>query len=247
MSNRPKFIRECGINLLFYLAIAALKSLDNSADGSKGVLLTISSCAKILSDMHQGDSISINGILSIYCFPLKVPNFEIACKGTCLTVTAFDDACFEVTVSPETLQRTNLGFLQQGSRVNLERAVLSSDRMGGHFVQGHVETIAEILSITPDEETRVFRLQPRDKKVLRYIVEKGCITLDGASLTVTKVVDGEDGYCEVMLIPYTIGKLAEKKAGEYMNVETDISGKYIEKFVHAYLGWGKVECNLHGR
>ena len=235
MSNRPKFIRECGINLLFYLAIAALKSLDNSADGSKGVLLTISSCAKILSDMHQGDSISINGILSIYCFPLKVPNAEIVCKGTCLTVTAFDKTCFEASVSPETLQRTNLGFLQQGSLVNLERAVLPSDRMGGHFVLGHVETIAEILSIKPDDETRVFRLQPRDKNVLRYIIEKGCIAFDGASLTVNNVVDGEDGYFEVMLISYTIKKLAERKAGEYVNVETDIFGKYIEKSVHAYL------------
>lgn len=108
--------------------------------------------------------------------------------------------------------------------------------MGGHFVQGHVDTIATILSITPDQNSLVFRLQPRDKGVLRYIVEKGYVTLDGASLTVTKVVDGEDGYWEVMLIAYTQEKIvtAAKKAGEAVNVEIDIVGKYAEKSVNSY-------------
>lgn len=108
--------------------------------------------------------------------------------------------------------------------------------MGGHSVQGHVDTVATILSVTPDNNALVFRLQPRDKGVLRYIVEKGYVTLDGASLTVTRVVDGEDGYWEVMLIAYTQEKIvtASKKAGDEVNIEIDIVGKYVEKSVESY-------------
>lgn len=108
--------------------------------------------------------------------------------------------------------------------------------MGGHFVQGHVDTVATILSVTPEGNALVFCLQPRDKGVLKYVVEKGYVTLDGASLTVTKVVDGEDGYWEVMLIAYTQEKIvtASKNAGELVNVEIDIVGKYVEKSVESY-------------
>lgn len=157
-------------------------------------------------------------------------------KGTCLTVTEFDKTWFKVGVAPETLRRTNLGSLTTSSNVNLERAVSADTRMGGHFVQGHVDTVAQILSVTPDGNSLVFRLQPRDRDILRYVVEKGYVTLDGASLTVTKVVDGEDGYWEVMLIAYTQEKVvtAGKKAGELVNVEIDIVGKYVEKSVAGY-------------
>lgn len=108
--------------------------------------------------------------------------------------------------------------------------------MGGHFVQGHVDTIAKIVSVTPDGNALTFRLQPRDKNVLRYIVEKGYVTLDGASLTVTKVVDGEEGWFEIMLIAYTQEKIvtAKKGPGEDVNVEIDIVGKYVEKSVQCY-------------
>jgi riboflavin synthase len=150
-------------------------------------------------------------------------------------VTEFDKMSFKVGVSPETLRRTNLGNLTQGSKVNLERAVSASTRMGGHFVQGHVDTIATILFVTPDGNSLVFRLQPRDKEVLRYVVEKGYVTLDGASLTVTKVDDAE-GWWEVMLIAYTQDRIvtASKKAGDEVNVEIDIIGKYVEKSVQGY-------------
>lgn len=109
--------------------------------------------------------------------------------------------------------------------------------MGGHFVQGHVDTIATILSVTPDGNALVFRLQPRDKSVLRYIVEKGYVTLDGASLTVTQVQDGPEGWWEVMLIAYTQERVvtAGKKKGELVNVEVDMIGKYVEKSVQGYL------------
>ena len=161
---------------------------------------------------------------------------KIYIPGTCLTVTAFDKTWFKVGVAPETLRRTNLGALETASKVNLERAVSADTRMGGHFVQGHVDTVAKILSVTPDGNALVFRLQPREMDVLRYIVEKGYVTLDGASLTVTKVVDGDDGYWEVMLIAYTQEKIvtAAKKPGDYVNVEIDIVGKYVEKSVQGY-------------
>lgn len=120
--------------------------------------------------------------------------------------------------------------------MNLERAVSANTRMGGHFVQGHVDTTAKILSVTPDGNALTFRLQPRDKNILRYVVEKGYVTLDGASLTVTKVVDGEDGYWEVMLIAYTQERIvtAAKQPGDDVNVEIDIVGKYVEKSVQGY-------------
>jgi len=177
--------------------------------------LTISNCAEILDDAHLGDSISVN--------------------GTCLTVTDFGKNEFKVGVAPETLRRTNLGSLKEGSGVNLERAVSASTRMGGHFVQGHVDTIATILETRQDGNAITFRLQPRDKSVLRYIVEKGYVTLDGASLTIT-AVDDDSAWWEVMLIAYTQEKvvMGKKKKGDDVNVEVDMVGKYVEKSVAGY-------------
>ena len=177
--------------------------------------MTSSNWSEILDDAHLGDSISIN--------------------GTWLTVTEFDKDGFKVGVSPETLRLTNLGSLKESSGVNLERAVSASTRMGGHFVQGHVDTIATILSTTPDGNAITFRLQPKDRSVMRYIVKKGYVTLDGASLTITNV-DDEEGWWEVMLIAYTQEKvvMGKKKQGDDVNVEVDMVGKYVEKSVSAY-------------
>jgi riboflavin synthase len=196
-------------------AVSNLSDLDSSTSGGGGTSLTISDCGPILDGAVLGDSISIN--------------------GTCLTVTEFDKTTFKVGVARETLRRTNLGSLKQGSKVNLERAVSASTRMGGHFVQGHVDTTAKILSVSPDGNSLVFRVQPRDKEVLRYVVEKGYVTLDGASLTVTKVDDAE-GWWEIMLIAYTRERIvtAAKQPGEEVNVEIDIVGKYVEKSVQGY-------------
>ena len=192
--------------------MTALEKQDDTSSGGGGTSLTISNCADILTDAHLGDSISIN--------------------GTCLTITDFSPQHFKVGVSPETLRRTNLGSLKEQSPVNLERAVSASTRMGGHFVQGHVDTIATILNVTADGNALTFRLRPREKEVLRYVVEKGYVTLDGASLTVTRV-DDEAGWWEVMLIAYTQDRVvtAGKRQGEEVNVEVDIVGKYVEKSV----------------
>ncbi|KAL2057576.1 hypothetical protein ABVK25_001960 [Lepraria finkii] len=193
--------------------VTTLAQQDETESG--GTSLTISNCAEILTDAHLGDSISIN--------------------GTCLTITSFTPSQFKVGVSPETLRRTNLGSLKEGSNVNLERAVSATTRMGGHFVQGHVDTVATILSVTPDGDALTFRLQPHDPSILRYVVEKGYVTLDGASLTVIQVDDSE-GWWEVMLIAYTQERVvtAGKKAREEVNVEVDMVGKYVEKSVRGY-------------
>ncbi|KAF2025253.1 Lumazine-binding protein [Setomelanomma holmii] len=203
--------------------VAALEELDKTASGGGGTSLTISDCADILGDAHLGDSISVN--------------------GTCLTITEFDNSSFKFGCAPETLRRTNLGSLKQGSKVNLERAVSPDTRMGGHFVQGHVDTTATIASITPDGNALTFRFKPRDPAVLHYIVEKGYVTIDGASLTVTKVQNGPEGWWEVMLIAYTQEKviIASKKVGDDVNVEVDQIGKYVEKSVAGYF-----EGSAHG-
>ncbi|CAI6340219.1 unnamed protein product [Periconia digitata] len=203
--------------------VSSLESLDSSSSGGGGTSLTISDAQDILGDANLGDSISVN--------------------GTCLTVTQFDKSSFKVGVAPETLRRTNLGSLKEGSNVNLERAVSASTRMGGHFVQGHVDTIASVVSVTPDGNALTFRFKPRDPAVLRYIVEKGYVTIDGASLTVTKVEDGPEGWWEVMLIAYTQEKVvtAAKKPGDDVNVEVDQVGKYVEKSVAGYF-----EGTTHG-
>jgi riboflavin synthase len=140
-----------------------------------------------------------------------------------------------VGVAPETLRRTNLGKLVAGSKVNLERAVSGHTRMGGHFVQGHVDTVAVISRKSPDGNAVTFRLSPRDTSLLKYIVEKGFIALDGASLTITAVNDKE-GWFEVMLIAYTQEKIvtAVKSEGDDVNVEVDMLGKYAVKSVEGY-------------
>ncbi|KAI9884036.1 MAG: hypothetical protein M1823_004173 [Watsoniomyces obsoletus] len=200
--------------------VFALEQQDNTLGGG-GTTLTISDASSILTDAHEGDSISVN--------------------GTCLTITSFTPHSFTVGVAPETLRRTNLGSLTSSSSVNLERSISATTRMGGHFVQGHVDTIATILSVTPDGNALTFRLQPREKGVLKYIVEKGYVALDGASLTVTNVnddVDGvEGGWFEIMLIEYTQSRvvMATKKMGGEVNVEVDMLGKYVEKSVKGFL------------
>ncbi|MCJ1394671.1 Riboflavin synthase alpha chain [Xylographa bjoerkii] len=195
--------------------VSALETHDATSSGGGGTSLTISDCADILTDAHLGDSISIN--------------------GTCLTITALTPSTFKVGISPETLRRTNLSSLTASSPLNLERAVSASTRMGGHFVQGHVDTVASIVAKTPDGNAFTYRLQPRDKAVLKYVVEKGYVTLDGASLTVTRVEDGE-GWFEVMLIAYTQERvvMGEKGVGAEVNVEVDMVGKYVEKSVRGY-------------
>ena len=193
----------------------------NPEDATGGTSLTVElpASSDLLSDAHLGDSIAIN--------------------GCCLTVTAFATSPaprFTVGIAPETLRLTNLGSLAAGSRVNLERAVRADTRMGGHFVQGHVDTTATIAGKTLDGNAITFRFAPKSRDVLRYVVYKGFIALDGASLTVTRVNDDE-GWWEVMLIAYTQERVvtAAKRVGDTVNVEVDMTAKYVEKSLQGYL------------
>lgn len=159
---------------------------------------------------------------------------SIATNGVCLTVIAMSQDSFTIEVMPETLRRTDLGQLRSGDRVNLERALGAGAPMGGHFVQGHVDGTGKIVSVTPEGNALVVRIAA-PPEVMRYIVPKGFIAMDGVSLT---VVDWEPGSFTVSLVPHTQANitLIHKKTGETVNLETDIIGKYVERFIIARQG-----------
>lgn len=156
---------------------------------------------------------------------------SIAVNGICLTVTSLGNGCFTVDVMPETLSRSSLSQLSCGSSVNLERAMPAGGRFGGHIVSGHIDSTGKITGVRKDDNAVRFQIRT-GPKTLRYIVEKGSITVDGISLTVADVQD--DGF-SVSIIPHTIGQtiLAERKTGDLVNLETDLIGKYVEKFLSA--------------
>ncbi|GII26755.1 riboflavin synthase [Planotetraspora mira] len=152
---------------------------------------------------------------------------SIAVNGVCLTVADVEGDVFTADVMKETLDRSSLGALEPGSRVNLERAVRADQRLGGHIVQGHVDGTGVVLSREPGEHWEVVRLSlPADLN--RYVVEKGSITVDGVSLTVVAV--DADSFA-VSLIPTTLGltTLGRKQPGEPVNLEVDVIAKYVEK------------------
>lgn len=179
----------------------------------KGDFLTISvDCKSILDDVKLGDSIAINGV--------------------CLTVVEFSDVSFTVEAVKETIDRTSLSELKISSKVNLERALKASDRLGGHFVLGHVDTVGIIRDIRKEEKAVILNVQ-MPEKYDRYLIEKGSITIDGISLTVASLVEG--GFtCSI--IPHTwAGTTLEAKAiGQKVNLECDVLGKYVEKFISPY-------------
>lgn len=157
------------------------------------------------------------------------PGHSIAINGACLTVTGLTDATFTVGLSPETLRRTNLGDLRPGDEVNLERSLAFNGRIGGHFVQGHVDGTGVIRAFRPEGDSLwVTVAAPRE--LLRYIVPKGYVAVDGASLTAVDVL--EDAFT-FMLVAYTQQHitLPRKPVGSRVNLEVDMLGKYIERFV----------------
>lgn len=152
---------------------------------------------------------------------------SIAVNGVCLTVVEVQDDVFTADVMRETLERSTLGGLRAGERVNLERAVRASDRLGGHIVQGHVDGIDEVQSRTPGERWDVVRIG-LPPELARYVVQKGSIAVDGVSLTVSAV--GGDWF-EISLIPATLEltTLGLRKPGEWVNLEVDVIAKYVER------------------
>jgi len=170
---------------------------------------------------------------------------SIAVNGTCLTATAFGDDWFTVNCAPETLRRTNLGALVKDSKVNLERAALSSGRNSGHAVQGHVDATGTVVNKKLDGEALWVTIQV-PKEVIRFIVEKGYIAIDGTSLTVC-TVDTEKCEFAVMLIAHTQKCiiLPHKEDGDKVNIEVDVVSKYVEASVGPRLA--KLEAAVFGK
>lgn len=193
---------------MFTGIIEEIGKIKNIRHGSQSARLEIS-CKKVLEDIHIGDSIATNGM--------------------CLTVTDFSASSFRCDIMHESLNRTSLQSLQAGSAVNLERAMPLNGRFGGHIVTGHVDGLGRIQSMEKDDNAIWFHIQTSDE-ILRYVVEKGSIAIDGISLTVAGV--GPQSF-SVSIIPHTIKEtcLQYKKEGDSLNLETDILGKYVEKLL----------------
>ncbi|RKD29550.1 riboflavin synthase [Thermohalobacter berrensis] len=185
--------------------IGIVKSINN---GVKSASIRIKA-EKILNGVKLGDSISTNGV--------------------CLTVTDFDNDSFTVDVMPETMRKSNLKHLRIGSRVNLERALKVEDRLGGHIVTGHIDGVGIIKDFEREDNAVWISIKP-PRELLRYIVNKGSIAIDGISLTVAYV---DDEIFKVSLIPLTRDEttLINKRVGDEVNLECDIVGKYIERLM----------------
>ena len=154
---------------------------------------------------------------------------SIAVNGCCLTVVAWGEDWWEADVSDETFSRTSLGSVAPGDRVNLERPVRLDDRLGGHLVQGHVDGVGVVVRAVPDLQVRM------PAELLRYVVEKGSITVDGVSLTVVDVLP--DGFT-VAVIPHTaeVTTLGTRGVGDPVNLEVDVMAKYAERLLVGYVG-----------
>jgi riboflavin synthase len=196
---------------MFTGLIEEIGTLRNLQRRGEAMVLTLSA-DKILEDVKMGDSISVNGV--------------------CLTVISFDRTTFAVDVMPETFRHTNLRELAPGEPVNLERAMIAGGRFGGHLVQGHVDGTGVIKSRVPEANAVVFTIQPHRPEVLRTVVPQGSVTLDGISLTVVDV-DWDSETFAVSIIPHTLKEtiLQNKHAGDTINIENDILGKYVEQLL----------------
>ncbi len=158
------------------------------------------------------------------------PGASIAVNGVCLTAVAIEPDGFWCDLSPETLSRSNLGMLQAGSRVNLERAAAVGDRLSGHIVQGHVDGTAEFLSLETVPDGNWWLKVRLPTELDRYLIHKGSVTLDGVSLTIAAL---EQGVVSVAIIPHTYENtvLRDYEAGRKINVEVDLIGKYVERLL----------------
>lgn len=164
---------------------------------------------KIFGDLKLGDSVAVNGV--------------------CLTAASIYGDVFEADVMAETLRRTNLGSFSKGGKVNLERAMAAGGRFGGHIVSGHIDGTGRVASLVREENAVWVRIDTSDK-ILRYIIEKGSVAIDGISLTVAEV---GPGYFKVSVIPHTGEEttLLSRRPGDVVNLENDVVGKYVERLL----------------
>jgi len=185
--------------------IGTIKSIKNGATSANLAI----AANQIFSDLKLGNSVATNGV--------------------CLTVTKISGNIFYADIMNETLSKSNLGNFHTGSLVNLERAMPADGRFGGHIVSGHIDGVGKICSITKDDIAIWYKISA-DKAIMRYVVAKGSIAIDGISLTVAAV---ERNDFAVSIIPHTLSQttLKNKRIGDTVNLENDIIGKYIEKFL----------------
>lgn len=186
--------------------LGRLEAMEPRAAGSR---LRIAARA-IMSDLKEGDSISVNGV--------------------CLTAVDVKPGGFSADASPETLQRSTLGALRSGTPVNLERALQASSRLGGHIVQGHVDGLGRVVSLDLLGDNNWWLKLQAPPELDRYIVFKGSIAIDGISLTIAAL---EDGVLSVTIIPHTYENtnLRGKRPGDSVNLETDVLARYVEKML----------------
>ena len=166
---------------------------------------------KIFDDLKLGDSVAVN--------------------GTCLTVSSFSNKIFNADITSETLSRTNLGDLKSGFKVNLERALTLNGRLGGHIVSGHIDGVGIVKNISKKSEDIELVIEV-PTNLMKYIIEKGSVAIDGISLTVAKVDNNKNNF-SVAIIPHTLKEtvLYYKKVGDKVNIENDIIGKYVERLL----------------
>lgn len=194
---------------MFTGIIEEIGNVEQIAGGVKSCSVTIRA-EKIFDDLKPGDSVAVNGV--------------------CLTAARINPPEFTADVMAETMRRTNLGKLVKGSNVNLERAVKLGGRLGGHIVLGHIDGCGTVLNMIR-EENAVWVTIGADSDIIKYIVQKGSVALDGISLT---VADIKTDRFSVSIIPHTAQEttLLKRKTGDKINIECDIIGKYTEKFIN---------------
>lgn len=193
---------------MFTGLIEEIGTVQSISKGISSAKITIKAW-KVLEDIKLGDSISTNGV--------------------CLTVTGFNKNSFTVDVMPETMRRSNLKLLKYDSKVNLERAIMVGERLGGHIVSGHIDGVGIIKSLQVEDNATWVTIEA-STKILKYVIEKGSIAIDGTSLTVAYI---DNNSFKVSIIPLTKDEttLLRKNVGEQVNIECDMIGKYIERFV----------------
>lgn len=193
---------------MFTGIVEEIGKIQNVKKNIKSSVLTIEG-NKIFEDIHIGDSISVNGV--------------------CLTVTTFSNNAFTADVMNETISRSSLGQLRNGSYVNLERAMPANGRFGGHIISGHIDGVGKIIKIEKDDNAIWYTISV-ERNLMKYIVEKGSIAVDGISLTIAKVTVND---FSISIIPHTSQEtiLSHRSVGDIVNIENDVIGKYVEKLI----------------
>lgn len=194
---------------MFTGIIEEVGTIKNISKGIKSIKLTIGA-TKVLEGSKIGDSIAVNGV--------------------CLTITSMGKDFFTADIMPESLRKTSMANLTSGDKINLERALTLSSRLGGHIVSGHIDGVGTVIALKRDDNAMRITIEA-EPKIMKYIIAQGSVTLDGVSLTVASVAKSN---FTISLIPHTgeVTTLLSKDIGSSINIENDVIGKYVERLLH---------------